>query len=171
MEYWDIYDIHRIKQNKTIRRGQKLDDNQYHLVVHVCILNANNQMLIQQRQPFKSGWPNMWDITVGGSAIQNETSQMAIERELFEELGIQHDFTSIRPHLTINFNQGFDDIYLLKKEADIHDLNLQYEEVKQVKWASKEEILSLIEKGQFIPYYPYLIHLLFDMKDQYGAFK
>jgi len=169
MELWDIYDIARNKTNKTMVRGADFNKGDYHMVVHICIFNSKGEMLIQQRQPFKEGWPNMWDITVGGSAIKGDTSQMAAERELMEELGIKISLQNIRPHLTINFNNGFDDVYLIQKDIDIADLILQYEEVQRVKWASKEEIFSMIDSGEFIPYYQSLIQLLFDMKNQYGC--
>lgn len=167
MEYWDIYDIERNKTGKEVIRGDKLKDNEYRLVVHACIFNKKGEMLIQQRQSFKDGWSNMWDLTCGGSAIKGETSQMAIDREVSEELGIE--IKSVRSNLTINFANGFDDIYLIEKEVDLDNLNLQYEEVQNVKWASKEEIISMIEENIFIPYYPSLISLLFDTRKQYGV--
>lgn len=169
MELWDVYDINRNKTNKTMVRGKIFEKDNYHLVVHVCIFNSKGEMLIQQRQPFKEGWSNMWDITVGGSAIKGDTSQSAAERELFEEIGLSVDFKNIRPHITINFNNGFDDIYIIEQDVDINELSLQYEEVQKVKWASKEEIFSKIENGEFIPYYQSLIHLLFDIRKQYGC--
>jgi isopentenyldiphosphate isomerase len=169
MELWDVYDINRNKTNKTMVRGEPFEKDNYHLVVHVCVFNSNGEMLIQQRQPFKKGWSNMWDITVGGSAIKGETSQSAAERELFEEIGLRVDFKNIRPHITINFDNGFDDVYLIEQEADINELSLQYEEVQKVKWACKEEIFSMIESGEFIPYYQSLIQLFFDTRKQYGG--
>lgn len=111
----------------------------------------------------------MWDITVGGSAIQGDNSQSAAERELFEEIGLKIDLTNIRPHITVNFTKGFDDYYLIEQDIDINELSLQYEEVQKVKWASKEEIFSMIDDGQFIPYYKSLIQLLFDNRKQYGS--
>ncbi|GKX66724.1 NUDIX hydrolase [Inconstantimicrobium mannanitabidum] len=169
MELWDVYDINRNKTNKTMVRGEAFEKDAYHLVIHVCIFNSNGQMLIQQRQPFKEGWPNMWDITVGGSAIKGDTSQSAAERELFEEIGLRVDFTNSRPHISINFEKGFDDVYLIEQDVDINELSLQYEEVQRVKWASKEEIFSMIESGEFIPYYKSLIQLFFDTRKQYGC--
>ncbi len=169
MELWDIYTQDRIKTGMTMIRGNKFEKNSYHLVVHACVFNSMGEMLIQQRQPFKSGWPNMWDITVGGSAISGETSKRAIERELFEEIGLKLDLQNVRPHLTINFEFGFDDIYLIEKDVNIDELILQYEEVQNVKWASESEILTMLESGEFIPYYKNLIQLLFNMKHQYGA--
>jgi len=169
MELWDVYDINRNKTNETMVRGEPIEKNNYHLVVHVCVFNSDGEMLIQQRQPFKEGWSNMWDITVGGSAIKGDTSQSAAERELFEEIGLRVDFKNIRPHITMNYNYGFDDIYLIEQDVDINELSLQYEEVQKVKWASKEEIFSMIDSGEFIPYYQSLIQLFFDSRKKYGA--
>lgn len=84
MEIWDLYDKDRIKTGETMVRGNQFKENTYHLVVHVCIFNLEGKMLIQQRQPFKDGWPNMWDITVGGSAVSGDTSQLAADREVYE---------------------------------------------------------------------------------------
>jgi|GEM_PF-3327054 len=64
----------------------------------------------------------------------------------------------------MNFNNGFDDIYLIEQDVDINELSLQYEEVQKVKWASKEEIFSVIDSGEFIPYYKSLIQLFFDAR-------
>lgn len=170
MELWDVYNRDRTKTNKTMVRGSEFEKDAYHLVVHACVFNAKGEMLIQQRQPFKEGWSNMWDITVGGSAVAGESSQTAMERELMEEIGLKVDLQNVRPHITVNFSVGFDDIYLIEKEVNIDELKLQYEEVQQVKWASMEEIFQKIDEGVFIPYYKSLIQLLFEQKqEKYGV--
>lgn len=169
MELWDVYDSSRNKKNKTMLRGAPFEKDDYHLVVHVCIFNTNGEMLIQQRQSFKEGWPDKWDITAGGSAVQGDTSQTAAQRELMEEIGFDWDFKDLRPHFTVQYPDGFDDVYLIQTELDIDRLTLQYEEVQRVKWATMEEIFSLIEKDEFIPYYKSLIHLFFDTYGQYGC--
>lgn len=169
MELWDVYDIDRNRTNRTMMRGEPFKPGDYHLVIHVCVFNSKGEMLIQQRQPFKEGWSNMWDITVGGSAIEGDTSQTAAERELYEEIGLKVDFQNVSPHLTINFEVGFDDIYLIDMDVDFNTLTLQYEEVQKVKWAGKDEILSMIDSGEFIPYHQSLIYLFFDMRLQRGA--
>ncbi|MCL1631975.1 NUDIX domain-containing protein [Sporolactobacillus sp. CPB3-1] len=150
-----------------MERGSKFDKGDYHLVVHVCIFNSKNEMLIQQRQPWKKGWPNMWDVSVGGSALSGETSKKAAERETFEEIGYKIDLSNERPFFTINFDEGFDDYYLVKREIDIKDLKLQDEEVQSVKWANKNEILQQVDEGNFIDYW--FIALLFDMRHHRGA--
>ena len=163
MEKWDLYTLDRVKTNRVITRGDTIPNDLYHLVVHVCIFNAKNQMLIQQRQSFKEGWPNLWDVTVGGSAMIGENSRQAAMREVAEELGLKIDLEKTPPVITKYFSEGFDDIYILEKEIDISDLKLQYEEVQAVKWAGIEEILDMIGLKKFIPYDESLIQFLFHL--------
>lgn len=169
MEVWDVYDSKRRKTNKQIQRGSPLSDGEYHLVVHICIFNSAGEMLIQKRQSFKKDWPNMWDVTAGGSVLSGESSNQAASRELFEELGLAVSFEKFRPNLTINFDQGFDDFYLLEMDTDLGALVLQQEEVQSVRWVNEQEIQLMIADGSFIPYYSSLIRLLFDMKGNYGC--
>jgi isopentenyldiphosphate isomerase len=122
-------------------------------------------MLIQQRQPFKRGWSNLWDISVGGSAVSGDSSRSAAERETLEELGLSIDLADVRPTLTVHWEHGFDDYYVLTRSVDLNALRLQYEEVQAVRWASKEEILQMIDNGLFIPYEKSLIELLFFRRD------
>ncbi|MBR6668218.1 MAG: NUDIX domain-containing protein [Clostridia bacterium] len=169
MEYWDLYDRDRIPTGETHRRGMPLPEGRYHMVVHVVIFNTRGEMLIQQRQPFKEGWPNLWDVTVGGSAVAGDNSRTAAERETLEELGLTVDLSHERPRLTIPFDAGYDDIYILTMDVDPAALALQESEVQAVRWASEEEILAMQADGRFIPYHRAFLQLLFALKDARGA--
>ena len=173
MEKLDVYDINRIKTGQIVKRGEKMPVGGYRLVVHIVILNEEGQMLIQQRTGFDNhktrGFLNLWDITVGGSAVSNETSQQAAHRELREEIGYSYDFSGMRPQMTFNFPTGFDDYYVIHAHPDINALKLQEEEVQRVRWAGKEEIMKMIQDGSFVPYYPEIIALLFSAKTSYGC--
>lgn len=170
MEYFDVYDDDRILVGKVLEKGTKLPQGENRMVVHLCIFNSKGEMLVQQRQSFKKGWPNMWDITLGGNSQAGETSKQSVHRELLEELGIDYDFTNTRPYLTINFDNGFDDIYFLEMDLDVENLKLQYEEVQAAKWASKEEILEMRKNGQFIPYFESFLSALFELKTKRGIY-
>lgn len=169
METWDIYDINRQKTDKTMVRGNKIENGDYHLVVSVCVFNQKTEMLIQQRQVDKQGWPNKWDITAAGSATKGESSLQAAQRELHEEIGLIGDFKNKRPILSVNFSRGFQDYYCITQEVDLHTLTLQQEEVQAVKWASRETIMQMIDNSEFIPYYKSLINALFDMRNSTGS--
>ena len=170
MELFDLYTKDREKTGLTIERGKQLPDGRYHIVVHICIFDSKGKMLIPQRQPFKAGWPDMWDVSVGGSAVAGESSQTAAEREVLEELGCEISLKNNRPVLTIHFDQGFDDIYTVEKDLNVETLSLQPEEVKAVKWAALDEILQMIDEGVFIPYHKELIRLLIYMRNHRGTF-
>lgn len=166
-EYWDVYDENRMPTGKLHRRGEPMQQGEYHIVIHVCVFNSKGELLLQQRQPFKEGWSNLWDLTVGGSAIAGETSQMAAARELKEEVGISYDFNQIQPNFTFYFEHGFDDYYLITYDTDADNLKLQPEEVRRVRWMKKEEVLEMDRKGLMVPYD--FLEALFQLKNHKGC--
>lgn len=160
-EVWDIYDENRIKTGRTMIRGNEIKNGDYHLVVHVCIFNSKGELLIQQRTLNKKSYPGMWDVSVGGSAILGDSSQTAAERETLEEIGLKINLQDKRPRITLNFKGGFDDVYLIKMDVNIDELVLQEEEVSDVKWASLEEVLTLLKENKFVDYDENLIKFYF----------
>lgn len=43
---------------------------------------------------------------------------MAAIHEVKEELGIEINLDGLRPHFTINFDQGFDDYWFIEQEIE-----------------------------------------------------
>ncbi len=170
MEIWDVYDYERKKTGRTVVRGQgKVGGSEYHLTVHVIIFSSDGRMLIQQRTNDKAGWPGLWDVTAGGAAVAGESSAVAAERELFEELGIRMSFEGIRPHFTLGHKLGFGDCYIVNADITLEGLVLQPSEVQAADYASLEEIINMMNGGRFIPYHESFVRLLFDMRHGYGA--
>lgn len=161
MELWNVYDQYRHITERIHERGVEMKDGDYHIVVHVWIMNDRGKFLIQKRQPWKKGWSDMWDCSAAGSAILGDTSEQAAVREAKEELGIDLDIASGERLFTVKFSCGFDDIWLVRQNIVIDELSLQEEEVADAKWASADEIKDMIAAGEFIPYA--YIDLLFEM--------
>ena len=63
---------------------------------------------------------------------------------------------------------GFDDFYTVETDISIDDLHIQTEEVAEVKWASREEIETMIDDGRFIPYQKELLRYLFIAREGRG---
>ncbi len=171
MELWDLFDKNRNSLNKTMVRGAIIPPNCYKITVYICIFNDNNEMLICQRTANKATYPNYWDFSAAGSAISGETSEQAIKRELKEEIGIDLYNENLTPKLTIYSEDAFNDIYTYKMNVALTDLVFQKEEVKNAKWATKQEIINMIKNDTFIPFRANLIELLFDMKVSRGMKK
>ena len=151
MEQWDLYDKDFNKINKTAFRGDKLSDDEYHLVINAWIINDKNEFLITQRSPNKSH-PCMWECT-GGSALMGESDIEACVREIKEELGINIDKSTAQfIGQTNRYYVGCPDIlrvYLFKDNTTIDKVIIQEEEVMNVMWADKNKLLELYNAGKF----------------------
>lgn len=168
MELWDVYDKNRNFTGRIVGQDTPLKDDEYRIAIKVAIFNQDGEMLIQKRQLSNPKYPNLWDVSVVGNVIHEENSEDAVERELFEKLGIKEDFLNERPIFTIYKKETFDDFYILNLDIDINLLKINHKEVQSVTWASKHEILQLIEEEKFVPYNEGLIELLFFNKDCRG---
>nr|WP_325242074.1 NUDIX domain-containing protein [uncultured Oscillibacter sp.] len=168
MELVDLYDENRLPLGKTAERSAPRAPGEYRMVVHVCVFDRRGRLLIQRRAPEKFIWPDLWDVSVGGGVDAGETSRRGAEREFREELGYPLDLSGLRPSLTVNFDGGFDDFYILTKDLDPEELTLQAGEVRAVRWASREEVLDMLGQGTFIPYPESFLRFLFDMRKQFG---
>ena len=168
MELVDLYNEDRIPLGRTAERSGPKNPGELRLVVHVCVFDSQGRLLIQQRAKKKYVWPELWDVSIGGGVDAGETSRHGAEREFQEELGYRLDLTGVRPSVTVNFPEGFDDFYIVRRDLDLSCLTLQREEVAGVRWASLTEVLAMHASGAFIPYPESFLRFLFDMREQFG---
>ena len=168
-EIIDLYSVDREPTGLTAVRGEPLPQGTFRMVVHVCIFNSRGEMLIQRRADDIVHWPSYWDVSIGGGARTGETSRNAAQREIQEELGLDIDFSDKRPVITVNFSDGFDDFYTIESDISLEDLRLQTEEVADARWATREEIETMIDDGSFIPYQKDLIGYLFFAREKRGT--
>lgn len=165
MELWDLFDKDRMPLGKTMARGDVRPRGEYHQTVHICIFDPSGRLLIQRRAETKDTFASLWDITAAGSVLSGEHSCEGAHRELLEEIGVDLDFSGVRPYFTLNHEGGFGDFYIfVLEEIDLSALRLQESEVQAVRYATLEEALALIDEGRFIPYHHSFIKLLFDMR-------
>lgn len=168
MELVDLYDENRVPLGRTAERYARKRAGEYRTVVHVCVFDSKGSMLIQQRSANKYICPGKWDVSAAGGVDAGETSRQAAEREVREELGWPLSLEGVRPSVTVNFEGGFDDFFIVRREIDLAELALQKEEVSAVRWAAREEVLTLLAEGKFVSYPESFLHFLFDMRSQFG---
>ena len=90
-----------------------------------------------------------------GHVDAGEFGRQAIIRETKEELGIEIDDKDIRYLVGSTseniqgdiINRHYNECYLIIKDIDISDIKLQEEEVSEVKYFSKEELLKRISNN------------------------
>ena len=164
MELWDLYDKNRIPLGKTHERGTPIRTGEYHLSVHIAIFRDDGKMLVQRRSPDKKHWGGLWDMSAAGSVLAGESSAEGAARELFEELGLTYDFSTMRPQFTINYAVGFGDVYVINHNVKAEDIHIDGVEVVAVDFMSYDEIIESIRCGEFIPYYESFVAFLFDRR-------
>ena len=155
-----------IKPGKTILRSNRdmLKSNEYHLCIHVCLLNSKGKMLIQKRKNDKKDDPGKWDFSARGSVLKDETSQEGAKREVLEELGLVVDFTDRKPDFTNKPPNVIDDYYIITMDIELNNVIIQEEELDRVMWASKEEIIEMMNNGEFVHYSKNTINSIFKLK-------
>lgn len=94
MEYFPL-----VKEDGTVvgKAGRKECHNNtflLHPVVHLHVFNSSGALLLQKRADNKDIQPGKWDTSVGGHVDFGEPIEVALKREVFEELQIQA-FTSV----------------------------------------------------------------------------
>lgn len=151
MELWDLLDEKGNALNKTIIRGNPLSAGEYHLAVHIWIVNDKYEFLIQKRADNLKHLPGIWAAT-GGSAISGEDSITAALREVKEELGIEIAADKMKKLNRFRKKDHFADLWFTRKEVSLENLVIQIEEVSSVKWVNKEELLEMINNGSFHNY-------------------
>ena len=154
----EIFDVLNEKgeyTGKTESREKCHKEGLWHKAVSLFIINSKEQVLLQRRSANKRMWPNMWDITAGGHVLAGEFGFQAIIRETKEELGVdlnKNDITFIGSSISTNFkgdiaNRHFNEIYIANKDIDETSLILQEDEVSEVKWIDKNEIIQKIKNN------------------------
>ncbi len=151
MERWDLRDGEGNLIGKTMKRGEPLRPGQYHLVVHIWVVDSRGRLLIQRRAPHLRLMPGVWAAT-GGSAVAGEDSHAAAARELYEELGIRTVEGELEYAGRIRRRNSFTDIWILRRDVPLASLRLQKEEVAQAKWVTRGELLEMIASRAFHHY-------------------
>lgn len=121
-----------------------------HPVVHLHVFNSAGELYLQKRALNKDIQPGKWDTSVGGHVDFGEDTEVALRREVREELGI------------INFNPSFLKCYkfVSDREAElIHSYYTVYDgpvtvdptEISEGKFWNIADVEAQIGKEVFTP--------------------
>ncbi|CRZ34863.1 NUDIX domain-containing protein [Herbinix hemicellulosilytica] len=152
MELWDIYDKCFIKTGRLHERGKPMADGDYHLVVHIYPINSNGQILIQKRADTVSWKPGYWAVT-GGSAVSGDDAWATCQKELWEELGLKADRENASLAMMYRRHNSFCAVWIVRTDVSIDELRLQASEVKEARWATREDIKALANEGLWVDYF------------------
>lgn len=162
MEFIDVLDEKGKKLGIVRNRELIYKNGDWHRTVHVWLLNSKNELLIQKRASDKETFPNLWAISIAGHVRSGEEAIDTALREIKEEIGLDVSPNMLTFLFDIKRNQEYkhsflhvhDTIYLLKYDLDIKNINIQKEELSDVKFINylefEEKLLN--KDSNFVPY-------------------
>ena len=155
-EYRDLYDKDKNNIYERIKKGNKVPLNRYYITVIIFIENDNGELLLQVNKKF-----NKWSIT-GGHPKSGESSLTGAQTELKEELNLKIPKSELKLFKTIKTEDDFVDLYYLRKNIDLKDITMQFDEVADVNWFPKEKIERLIKDKEFLDPHIEMYNLFLD---------
>jgi len=122
----------------------------YVRIVRAIIKDENGRILSQHRSPAKKSYANCWTDSASGHVDEDETYDIAMVREMKEEIGLETPLTFIgkfptQDKIGDNTICEFNAIYEGKIDSSTN-FKLQESEVSEIKWFEPDELRSLIVK-------------------------
>ena len=161
-ELLDVLDENGNKTGEVETKEEIYKKGLWHRSVHIWIMNNNQELLVQKRNPFKKTYPNLWAISSAGHVLAGEDSIESGLRELKEELDIDANKEELELLFTIkrvqpyndSFINVFDDVYLLHKNIDVEKTKLQVEELTDIKYVYYEYLENILKESDkdYVPY-------------------
>jgi len=137
-------------KNNVIGKATRVEAHKkglLHREVYVYFINSKKQILLQKRKD-----NGLWDHSSAGHFPYNQEYIEAAQREFEEELGIILDKSEfqeltdekLKTEKKNGINYRFAKIFLVKKDFDIGDFNVDHEEIEKVKFFDKKELQEIL---------------------------
>lgn len=135
----------------AITRGEAHSGSKLlHPVVHMHVFNSQGHLYLQKRPDWKDIQPGKWDTATGGHIDLGENVEMALRREVSEELGItQFEFETLG-HYVFESERERELVYVHRTTYDL-PITPNSGELDGGRFFSPQEIIDNMGKGLFTP--------------------
>ena len=153
-EYLDILDENGNKTGKIKLRNEVHRDGDWHKAVHIWIINNNGDILLQRRCASKDSHPNMLDISSAGHLQAGDDSLTGAVREIKEELNLDISpnelqfITTLKRKSNKSINNEFDDLYILRTNKKIEEMQFQKEEISEIFFVPYKKFKDMVNNKQ-----------------------
>lgn len=148
----EVLDV--VDENNTVvgkaAKDEVLKKNLIHRGAVIFLFDSKHRIFIHQRTKNKRIYPNMWNMTLGGSVVSGESFPEAANREITEEVGVKDaklQFLFYDRYQSI-LDNVIACVYKLVYDGEIV---IQKEEVAKGFFVSLNELENLMRKEKFCP--------------------
>ena len=144
MELIDVLSPEGLPTGAQKSKAQIHRDGDWHRAAHVWIVAPDGRVLVQRRSLRKENNPGLWDVSAAGHLSAGESAIEAALRETGEEIGLLlspnelNHLATMPQSCVLNEGTYFDneihEIFLVRRDVDVRSLQLDPEEVAEVKW-------------------------------------
>lgn len=120
-----------------------------HPVVHLHLLNSKGELYLQRRPMWKDIQPGRWDTAVGGHVDLGESVEMALKREVREELGITEFTPELLEHYVFESDRERELVFVHRTVYD--GPVIPSDELDGGRFWSFDEVRDNIGKSVFTP--------------------
>lgn len=159
-ELIDVLDENGNKTGEILTKEQIHKKGLCHRIVVIAIIDAQGNILMQQRSKNKVQNPGKWDVAAAGHVSSGQTSTEAAIRETLEEVGIKVNEEELEYVLTYKNKENIEedyrdneiyDCYIVKRDKiNLRNIKVQESEVEQVKLCNLKEFNQIIENGNIM---------------------
>ena len=121
-----------------------------HPVVHLHVFNSRGEVYLQKRPEWKDIQPGKWDTSVGGHIDYGETPELALVREVSEELGIT-EFTPERVGMYVFESRRERELVYVHRMVYDGEINPSKDELDGGRFWTLEEIRAAIGQQILTP--------------------
>lgn len=142
-ECLSLYDEFKNPLNKTIERGDQIEEGEYALVVLGILLNQNNDILLTKRSSSKKTAPGLWECTAG-TVHAGEKSKDAVIREVYEETGLSISNVNVEYIESFIEKSAIFDLWFSKLNFKLEDVKIDKDEVDSARFVNIYELEDFI---------------------------
>lgn len=148
---YEVLDNHGISTGKLMSRELIHNQQLWHAVVHVWIINSKGEILLKLRSPDVELSPNMWDVSVGSHVKPGEDPVDAALRCLQEKLELPETRENIKHLFNILCANPLPDgmhhnvlghVYLVQRDIDLTAIHFDTTEISQLKWVPLMQLMN-----------------------------
>jgi isopentenyldiphosphate isomerase len=122
----------------------------FHRIARILITDEKGSVLLQKRATTKHPYPGYWDNSAAGHVDEGESYEIAVARELEEELGITGvDAHEVDYYKTTKVAEGkklnrFNKLFTAVVDSSVA-IRIDPEELDEARWFTREEAVALLD--------------------------